>query len=344
MGYYTKKFTNTAKSIPLSRLPKPSEYSSYVNHRIRDSQYDYHETEPFEVTKVILNDPGNRGSVYGNFINDPTQKILGGVVKPKDPFQVAVPLVGEQVDVIELNGQHYYSRPINLKGSVNENSIPGVSGGYVKNTKYGETFERKNVKPLEIGEGCVLFEGRFGQSVHFDGHNNVPSIKIRTNIDESDGEFTTENIDTDDSSIYLTSDGLKGKSFEGRKIEGKKILLKSDGIFIKGSGEKGEVRVIGDESINLNSDKIKLGNDANQPVVKGNDLKKLLDQVFQGTIDSNKALITQNLAEVTIKTNAGLLADAAKLIKTNIELQSQNKQLGNAITKGQYLSNKVKTT
>ena len=189
-----------------------------------------------------------------------------------------------------------------------------------------------------------MFEGRFGQSVHFDGHNNVPSIKIRTNIDESDGEFTTENIDTDDSSIYLTSDGLKGKSFEGRKIEGKKILLKSDGIFIKGSGEKGEVRIIGDESINLNSDKIKLGNDANQPVVKGNDLKKLLDQVFQGTIDSNKALITQNLAEVTIKTNAGLLADAAKLIKTNIELQSQNKQLGNAITKGQYLSNKVKTT
>ena len=82
-----------------------------------------------------------------------------------------------------------------------------------------------------------MFEGRFGQSVHFDGHNNVPSIKIRTNIDESDGEFTTENIDTDDSSIYLTSDGLKGKSFEGRKIEGKKILLKSDGIFIKGSGE-----------------------------------------------------------------------------------------------------------
>ena len=344
MAWKSKKTIDTTTSIPLGRLARPSEISSYIKKLINASQYDYHESEAFEVTEVILNEPLNRGSVRGSFINNPNQEILGGVVKPLMPNVVAVPVIGEHVVVVEYNGQHYYTSIINRKGSINENSIPGATGNYVKDTKYGETFERKNVKPLEIGEGCVLFEGRFGQSVHFDGHNNVPSIKIRTNIDESDGEFTTENIDTDDSSIYLTSDGLKGKSFEGRKIEGKKILLKSDGIFIKGSGEKGEVRIIGDESINLNSDKIKLGNDANQPVVKGNDLKKLLDQVFQGTIDSNKALITQNLAEVTIKTNAGLLADAAKLIKTNIELQSQNKQLGNAITKGQYLSNKVKTT
>ena len=214
-------------------------------------------------------------------------------------------------------------------------------------------FERKDIRRVEVNEGEIVYEGRFGNSIKLgcDHTNNTPVIKIRAGQQTLNGEIkdvsgkpVKESIDNDASSIYLISDGLVGETFEEEQITGKKILIKSDGIFIKGSGEKGEVRIIGDESINLNSDKIKLGNDANQPVVKGNDLKKLLDQVFQGTIDSNKALITQNLAEVTIKTNAGLLADAAKLIKTNIELQSQNKQLGNAITKGQYLSNKVKTT
>ena len=64
-------------------------------------------------------------------------------------------------------------------------------------------------------------------------------------IDESDGEFTTENIDEDDSSIYLTSDGLRGKSFEGQKIEGKNILIKSDSIFISISFLIGALGVAG---------------------------------------------------------------------------------------------------
>ena len=67
-----------------------------------------------------------------------------------------------------------------------------------KNTKYGETFERRNVKELEIGEGCTLFQGRFGQSIHFDGHGNKPVILI-SNIDTSNDNIVSENIDTDDS-------------------------------------------------------------------------------------------------------------------------------------------------
>ena len=264
MAWKEKKTVDTSTSIPLPRLARPSEISSYVKKLIKASQYDYHESEAFEVTEVILNEPLNRGSVRGSFINNPSQEILGGIVKSLIPNVVAVPVVGEHVVVIEYNGQHYYTSTINRKGSINENSIPGASGGYVKNTKYGETFERKNVKPLEIGEGCVLYEGRFGQSIHFDGHHNVPSIKIRTNIDTGEGDFTTENIDEDDSSIYLTSDGLRGKSFEGQKIEGKNKLIKSDSIFIKG-------------------DDIRLGSrvDNNlQPVVKGDELVKVLDEIL----------------------------------------------------------------
>ena len=307
MAWYEKKNINVATSIPLSRVSRPTEISSFIKKEIRAAQYDFHETEAFEVTEEILNQPLNRASVKGTFVNNPNQPIKGDVVKPKNPNIVAVPVVGEQVDVIELNGQHFYTSTVNLKGSVNENSIPGASGGYVKNTKYGETFKRKNVKPLEIGEGCVLFEGRFGQSVHFDGHHNVPSIKIRTNIDTGEGDFTTENIDEDDSSIYLTSDGLRGKSFEGQKIEGKNILIKSDSIFIKG-------------------DDIRLGSrvDNNlQPVVKGDELVKVLDEIlniFQTilplAIDSSQIPISTK--KPTLLTTVQRLKKDRKKILSNI--------------------------
>ena len=269
MAWKCKKTIDTTTSIPLGRLARPSEISSYIKKLINASQYDYHESEAFEVTEVILNEPLNRGSVRGSFINNPNQEILGGVVKPLMPNVVAVPVIGEHIVVIEYNGQHYYTSIINRKGSINENSIQGATGNYVKDTKYGKTFERKTVKQLEIGEGCILYEGRFGQSVHFDGHNNVPSIKIRTNIDEGDGDFTSENIDTDDSSIYLTSAGLKGEKFDNQEIEGKKILIKSDGIFINGR-----------DDIKINSDSVKIGNNANQSVVRGDDLKDFLNDLL----------------------------------------------------------------
>ena len=263
MAWRKRRSVDITTSLPTG-VPTYSKISSMVKQIINASQYDYHETEAFEVTEVILNEPGLRGSVRGSFINNPDQEILGGVVKPKEPSKLTVPVVGEHVDVIELNGQHFYTSIINRKGSVNENSIPGASGIYEKNTKYGETFQRRDVKELEIGEGCTLFQGRFGQSIHFNGHDNKPSILIRNNIDRGNGSIVSENIDTDDSSIYLTSDGLRGKRFDDQQIEGKKVLIKSDGIFIKGS----DIRLGTAVETDL------------QPVVKGDDLLELFEDLI----------------------------------------------------------------
>ena len=263
MAFRKKRSADISTSIPVG-VPSYSVINSMVKQLINTSQYDYHESEAFEVEEVILNEPGLRGSVRGAFINNPNQEILGGVVKPLMPNILSVPVIGEHVVVVEYNGQHYYTSIINRKGSPNENSIPGTAKPFEKNTTYGKTFERKQVKQIEIGEGCILYQGRFGQSIHFDGHNNVPSIKIRNNIDESDGNLTTESIDTDDSSIYLLSDGLRGQKFDDQQIQGKKVLIKSDGIFIKGSD-------------------IRLGTVVEnelQPVVKGDDLLELFEDLI----------------------------------------------------------------
>ena len=298
MAWKHKRTVDTTTSYPTG-MPTYSRIGSMVKQIMNASQYDYHESEAFEVKEVILNEPGNRGSVRGNFINNPTQVVLSGVVKPLMPNVIAVPVIGEHVVVVEYNGQHYYTSIINRKGSVNENSIPGASGTYTKDTQYGETFQRQDIKSLEIGEGCILWEGRFGQSIHFGKKDKEqkPQIKI-----VAGHRGTTENIDKDDSSIYLS-----GASLKKAKIEDKKIQIKSNSIFING------------ENINLNSDNIKLGNDAEQPVVKGDELVKLLDRIVQAISTGANAFTTETTAGKTIQGLLDLLPDTKNILSKKVK-------------------------
>ena len=318
MAFREKRDIDQTTSIPLSRLATPSEISSYVKRLITTSQYDFHETEALEVQGVVLNEAGNRGSISGTFLN--SGNFLENV-KPLFGNMTTIPVIGEHVVVTEYNGQNYYSAIINRKGSPNENSIPGASGTYIENTKYGKTFERKKVKQIEIGEGCITFDGRFGQTLHFDGHDNTPKIKISTHVDESDGDFRKENIDDDDSSIYLLSRGMRDK-FDGNTIEGKKVLIQSDGIFIKG---RQEVK-INSPNLSVIKDEVKLGSrDATQAVVLGDELKKILDDIAsvlkllpvaidntQSPLSAKDPLMVQKIAGLTLKINKML----SKKVKT----------------------------
>ena len=78
MAWRDKKGVDITTSYPTG-MPTYSKIFSEVKKIINASQYDYHETEAFEVTEVILNEPGLRGAVRGTFINDPTQPVLGGL-------------------------------------------------------------------------------------------------------------------------------------------------------------------------------------------------------------------------------------------------------------------------
>ena len=227
-----KRFKNkkTDTSLPTG-LATWSKINSLINKRITEREYEYHESEALEVDSVVLNEVGNRGSVTGTFLNSGGKP---GIIKPLKSNKTAIPVNGEQVTVVEYNGQLYYTDIINKSGKVSENSMPGASGTYDRNTKFGKDFKSKKVKPIEIGEGCVTYEGRFGQTIHLDGHKNKPTIKISTHIDESDGVFRKENIDTDNSSIYITSDGLRGQMFNGQEVKNNSVLIRSDDILING--------------------------------------------------------------------------------------------------------------
>ena len=324
MAYREKMNIDQTTSIPLSRLATPSEISSYIKRLITASQYDFYQTEALEVQSVTLNEVNNRGSISGTFLN--SGNFLGDV-KPLFGNMTTIPVIGEHVVVTEFNGQHYYSAIINRKGSANENSIPGASGTYIENTKYGKTFERKKVKPIEIGEGCITFDGRFGQTLHFDGHDNTPKIKISTHVDESDGNFRKENIDNDDASIYLTSRGMRD-TFDGETIEGKKVLIQSDGIFIKG---REEVRIKAIEELKINSPNLvvngnetKLGSEnAKQPIIRGDDLVQFLESMLSQLSTAANAFTTDKPggtalqgAMTALKAQLNLSTMKSKTVKT----------------------------
>ena len=304
MAFRRKRRVDTTTSYDTG-VPTFSKIGSMVKKLIASSQYDFFEGEAFEVTEVILNESNNRGSIRGTFINNPNQEILGGVVKSLTPNITTVPVIGEHVVVVEYNGQHYYTSIINRKGSVNENSIPGAAGNYVRNTKYGEKFERKDVQPIFINEGDIVFEGRFGQSIKF-GSKRVkqngkieqkPLIKIVVGH-----RGTTENINNDDSSIYLSGGLSKAGS------DDKKIQIKSDDIFITGR-----------QNIQLESDIIKIGNNADQPVVKGDELVKIIDGIVKAISDGANAFTTETGAGKTIQALLKLLPDTKKILSEKVK-------------------------
>ena len=268
MAWKRKTGVDTTTSLPTG-LASWRKISSYIKQLIKASQFEYHESEAFEVKENFINarTSGGQGVVSGTFLNNPNQSIFDGVVYPINPNITNIPLIGEQVAVIEYNGKHFYTDIINRKNSPNENAIPGASGGYVKNTKYGKIFERKDVKKIHVNEGDIVYEGRFGTSIKLgsDGKNKAtggpkPQIKIVAGHRNIGMNLATQNIDDDDSSIYLLG------SVDKSDKENQKILIKSNGIFITGR-----------DTIRLNSNHVALGRGADdQPVVKGGELKKVL--------------------------------------------------------------------
>ena len=337
MAFRIKRTVDTTTSIPTG-IPSYSRISQMVKKLINASQYDYHESETFEVKEVFLNEPfKGYGAVTGTFINNSNQEILGGSVLPLMPNITNIPVIGEHVVVTEYNGQHYYTSIVNRKNSPNENSQPGASGIYEKDTKYGDTFERKDIRRVEVNEGEIVYEGRFGNSIKLgcDHTNNSPIIKIRAGqqtlnneIKDVSGKPVKESIDNDASSIYLISSGSVGETFEEEQITGKKILIKSDGIFISG---RDNIRLKALNSISLNSDVVNLGSDASESVVKGEELKKIIDMLLDSAIGSKTA-------EAAVQTSLGNLLGAAQLTTEATELQAIK-----SLPAAPYLITKVKT-
>lgn len=214
--------------------------------------------------------------------------------------------------------EYYYTNPIPVQSSVHHNGLPGVtdfltknqigSVGARNNAEVGvmnavknrlqvnktidPTFpERKDVYPLQVYSGDILFEGRWGQSIRFgstvderriypqsplwkkglgETGNPITIISNGTNPKgKSFNQFVIEDPDNDDSGIWLTSGqyikftpaskttpSISSKSidlFMKNKFGGNQIFLTSDRIIF--NAKKQEIIGFSKEGIGFSSEK-----------------------------------------------------------------------------------------
>ena len=285
-----------------------ADLDAYVSDRIQSSQTEFYEQEAFEVNEISKD---VYGGVLGTFINDKTQEIKGNIVLPLKPNVTQIPLIGEHISVIEFNGQHYYTDIINKLNSPNENALAGTSD-YDELKKYGDTFTRNNnVKHIDISEGDIVFNGRFNNAITLGSNGaNKPITKIVVGHRVIENNLFKQTIDRDDASIYLVSDEAS-TTLDGQSVVGKKVLIKSDGIFIS-------------------SNDIRLGTSVEndlQPIAKGDTVKEILDdivdvlsQVLPIAIDNTQTPISTKNPALLTKINS-LKTKTENILSTKVKTQ-----------------------
>ena len=285
-----------------------ADLDAYVSDRIQSSQTEFYEQEACELNEISKD---VYGGVLGTFINDKTQEIKGNIVLPLKPNVTQIPLIGEHISVIEFNGQHYYTDIINKLNSPNENALAGTSD-YDELKKYGDTFTRNNnVKHIDISEGDIVFNGRFNNSITLGSNGaNKPITKIVVGHRVIENNLFKQTIDRDDASIYLVSDEAS-TTLDGQSVVGKKVLIKSDGIFIS-------------------SNDIRLGTSVEndlQPIAKGDTVKEILDdivdvlsQVLPIAIDNTQTPISTKNPALLTKINS-LKTKTENILSTKVKTQ-----------------------
>ena len=267
-------------------------------------------------------------------------------IVPMSKREIKIPVVGEIILICRTVNRSfqqkkdkgeswYYMQTVDLQDGVNNNRSTGMTSTAQENVdndpQYrpaGTNFEDLKISPLQPFEGDIIYQGRWGNSIRFgstistipddnyyhksptwNGDTNGSPITIlsngRINLDKK--EFVVEDINIDNSSIYLTStqripivlgSDNKPNSLTGcitlggneSQYIGSQLLGVSDRVILK--ARKDLVVIDSPLGIVLNSTgEIKLGSeDATESIVHGDvllDILSLIINQFNTVIDPN---------------------------------------------------------
>ena len=316
---------------------------------------------------------GNAKPLFGNIKNFP---LLNEVVYI---FSLPSTLIGDRTS----ESIKYYLNPVALWNHPHHNGYPTNAnenpstqqksytqtelGNTSKITdqpltiNLGQTFvERSNIHPLLPFEGDIIYEGRWGNSIRLGstvqntinnwsitGSNGDPILIFRNGqgIQTNEGWIPTiEDINNDDSSLYLTStqkiplkaSSISYKSYNTQpqspsEYSGKQVIINSGRLVFNSNND--HILLTSNQSVGLNainsvnidtpltviqSNKILLGSkDATESMIKGDlliiELQSLLTQL---------TLLTTSLQ--TLGTIAPPVAQAATLILSELPKISAN--------------------
>ena len=282
--------------------------------------------------------------------------------------------------------QYYYFPSVNIWNSIHHNALPNSLANKPTNaTKYkateagveissdttsneinlGITFkERNNIKNLQPFEGDILLEGRWGNTIRLgstvnessppnpwsdSGVNGEPLIIIKNGQtkENNDPWFPqVENINSDKSSIYLTSNQkipIEGIStnynsydtppINPNEFTGEQVLINSGRLFFNAKHDS--ILLSANTSINLNTldsvnidtsnkfvvntKEVYLGSkDATEPIILGDKFLADFQKLLQELLSLSSALPTVG-TQIPYTPNTAVIQTATK-----VGLQAQN--------------------
>lgn len=264
---------------------------------------------------------------YNKYIHRDTYTAIPANINHKK-----IPLIGELVLIVfgpinpSANGgiaQAYYLSNLDILSEISLNSVPGVSNEHAQQltaeqiaaASVGEVFDKTNkVSKLQPYEGDTIIESRFGSSIRFgstsknvenyysiqppwSGENVNDPITVISNKRPiaNNGKFVTENINTDGSSIYLTSTQtvpftLTKTLTRTRNFTGSQLLGASDRIILSAKTDIAVIDAKTEIVLNTEGEILLGGDDAQQPIPHGDILKDILEKIMlilgSGYIDS----------------------------------------------------------
>ncbi len=289
-----------------------------------------------------------------------------------------LPLRGEIVEILEAPTEIldqtsslkklYYRNIVNIWNNPNRSSFPDIYQFEDERDWVEEgVIDQSNKPGLFPFPGDVLIEGRNGQSIRMGGfatpnnsftdesNNGKPFILLRNSSNSGkEGSFTLEDINLDESSIFLTSDHkvdikpgrIFGTSYKKSnktpdkvdKFKGAQVVLNSDRIVVNSKkdsillssansvGITGlTVNVEANDYVGIEASKIFIGQEAinlpdstKQPAVLGIENKNLMNEIIASFAEISNTFLT-------LPTNAAGIS--AQLNVLGSVLQAQNTYL-----------------
>ena len=280
------------------------------------------------------------GKIYYVLVNQPTPKkdeinnILLSTYENQSAFPLSshlsyFPQQEEIVVIYNIRTKNYYSNVVNLYNSNHHNSDATNNIEDDNTLTLGSYVEEKNILNLYPFEGDLLINGRwghgirFGSTLHYSELNNTwssygdvgdPIIKLVNGyqyIKDNEGKPHIENINKDNSSIYITSyqsiNLIPSRFISSNPVTNPivpssytnpQIILSSDRITLNSKKDeiilcsntnielssKNNIHLDSDGSIFLNSPKVFLGINENvtptEPALLGKQTYQLLSDLI----------------------------------------------------------------
>lgn len=315
------------------------------------------------VVKVILD------STDPDYINYGADSSIGGIIytplgKKGEQFAYqyqthfkTYPLPGEIVEIVGAPSEElstvttlsklYYRNVVNIWNQGNNNFYPDIYNEIPEEIFTNQIENTKNLSPFP---GDVILEGRDNQGIRFTSYpsgrnsfnpDNIPSpLTIISNGRRKAAEDSTiEDVNSDDSSIYLTSNHVVNLILGNKKrdsylvppiepqfFKGKQVIINSDRVILnskqentlissaKSVGINGEtLNFDGNSSISMDASIINLGREPlnlpenlKQPAVLGRENKKFLQEIITSVDEIASTLVNlstepiQALAELRV--------------------------------------------